>query len=155
MNKFLILIFSILLSPNVFAFDLNSFFGNYKYKMYSCPSTAIENSPNQCQRQYVGEVEFKINTEKPQVSMIFNYGNNPSKHIMVLNDCNVIDVRNWTCGGVSTVKDYGYFSTTYVTEKTEMIDGIVNTYDGTEITTHYNNNSTTITYFPALKFKKE
>lgn len=84
--------------------DLASFIANQTssiskdliYKYYNCSGT---NYDKDCQKELKGTATFKVDKDKSQVVVIYDKIKDGQKTMIKLENCTVLDDKNWKCGG--------------------------------------------------------
>jgi len=116
------------------------------YKFYNCIGTNYEKD---CQRELKGTATFKVDKEKSQVVVIYDRLKDNQKTMFKLDNCTVLDEKNWKCGGHAESNDF--FST--VNAGWTSVDGEIYTTD--LIMTKFVGGKPQSTIVPSPIFKRE
>ena len=81
-------------------------FEESSYKAYACsPAMAIDKPLDECNKTHIGSAVFKVDTKKSEIYKIFTSKSDGLKDLKKLENCEILDSKNWSCGGVLTIED--------------------------------------------------
>jgi len=132
-----------------FAFEGSDVLPQQEYFVYSCKDNLAIVNFDKCEYEVKGTAIFKVLANKNEVYVAYSFKDG-RKSLSQLDDCKVINEKNWMCGGKVTTSNDSYTREA----KYQMIESDVYTEDFYQSMKDYNRKETKY-IIRAARFKRK